>query len=304
MSLLIVGSVALDTVKTPIEERSHLLGGAASYCATSASFFISPRLVGIVGEDFPQEHLDDFKKRRIDLEGLQIVPGKTFHWSGEYFGDFNVRETRVTELNVFENFMPTLPASYRESDVVLLGNISPELQLHVLQQIKEPRFVIADTMNLWINIARSSLKELLKRVDMLLLNDSEARELTEETNLIKAGRSLCKMGPRYVVIKKGEHGALLFDQEEIFSCPAFPLETIVDPTGAGDAFAGGVAGYLAHHLKAKESQVTPSLLRKSLVYGSVMASFSVESFSVERLRSADASQIESRFEMFRSLSAF
>lgn len=307
MSLLIVGSIALDTIKTPVEERFHLLGGAASYGAVSASFFTAPRLVGIVGEDFPQEHLNDFKKRQIDLTGLQIVAGKTFHWSGEYFGgDLGSRETRVTDLNVFENFTPTLPAVYCHSSIVLLGNIAPQLQWHVLQQVEQPHFVIADTMNLWINITRPLLTDLLKHVDLLLLNDSEALELTEESNLIKAGRTLLAMGPRYAVIKKGEHGALLFDKESIFSCPAFPLENIVDPTGAGDAFAGGLAGYLASRISTpiKSKEIERSLLCEAVVYGSVMASFTVESFSLEKLRSIQTGDIEKRFELFRHLSAF
>ncbi|MBX9742154.1 MAG: bifunctional hydroxymethylpyrimidine kinase/phosphomethylpyrimidine kinase [Chthoniobacterales bacterium] len=307
MSLLIVGSVGIDTVKTPVEERFHLLGGAASYCSVSASFFVPPRLVGIVGEDFPQKHLDDFKKCQIDLEGLQILPGKTFHWSGEYFGeDLGARETRVTELNVFENFIPTLPSLYRQSQVVLLGNIAPQLQQHVLGQVERPHFVIADTMNYWISSTLPALQQLLKSVDLLLINESEARELTKESNLIKAGRTLLSMGPRYVVIKKGEHGALLFDHEEIFSCPAFPLEKIVDPTGAGDAFAGGVAGYLASRLNIaiKGDEIDKSLLREAVVYGSVMASFTVESFSLEKLHSLNTGDIEKRFQTFRRLSAF
>ena len=304
MSLLILGSIALDTVKTPVEERSHLLGGAASYAAVAASFFTPPRLVGIVGEDFPQEHLEDFKKRHIDLEGLQIVPGKTFHWSGEYLDDMNVRETHATELNVFEHFTPTLPASYRQSEVVLLGNIAPELQLHVLQQLEPPHFVVADTMNLWINIARPALKELLGRIDMLLLNESEARELTEQSNLMKAGHALCKMGPRYVVIKKGEHGALLFGENHFFSCPAFPLEEISDPTGAGDAFGGGLAGYLTSHLKDLNTDSKMRLLREGMIYGSIMASFTVESFSLERLRAVTLAEIKERFEAFKRLSTF
>jgi sugar/nucleoside kinase (ribokinase family) len=304
MSLLVLGSIALDTVKTPVEERSHLLGGAASYAAVAASFFAPPRLVGIVGEDFPEEDLEDFRKRQIDLEGLQIVPGKTFHWSGEYLEDMNVRETRATELNVFEHFTPTLPDSYRHSEVVLLGNIAPELQLHVLQQLEAPHFVIADTMNLWINIARPALKELLARIDLLLLNESEARELTEESNLIKAGRALCAMGPRYVVIKKGEHGALLFSNDLMFTCSAFPLEEISDPTGAGDAFGGGLAGYLSSHFEEFKTDSKMRLLREGMIYGSIMASFTVESFSLERLRAVTPAEIQERFETFKSLSTF
>ncbi len=306
MSLLVLGSVALDTIKTPFEEHSDILGGSASYAAVGASFFTTSNLVAIVGDDFSQEHLAFFNERRIDLTGLQIVPGKTFRWSGEYHHDMNSRETRSTDLNVFEHFTPTLPELYRNSSFVLLGNIAPELQLHVLDQLTAPRFVVVDTMNLWINIARPALIKLLARVDMLLLNDSEARELTGETSLIKAGRQLREMGPAYVAIKKGEHGCLLFGKDQFFSCPAFPLEDIHDPTGAGDAFAGGLAGYLANHLgaEAKKGEINFELLRQSIVYGSVMASFAVESFSLDRLRAVTPNDIKERFEIFQRLSAF
>ena len=305
MSLLILGSVALDTIKTPLEEHAEILGGAASFATVSASFFTTPYLVGIVGDDFPEEHLAFFKDRKIDLTGLQIVSGKTFRWSGEYHEDMNSRETRSTELNVFEHFTPTLPESYRSVDVALLGNIAPDLQLHVLDQLEAPKFVIADTMNLWINITRPRLMELLGRIDMLLLNDSEAREITEETNLIRAGRRLREMGPAYVAIKKGEHGCLLFGEKDFFSCPAFPLEEIHDPTGAGDAFAGGLAGYLAKSGSAQgQGKVDFHHLCQGVVYGSVMASFSVEAFSVDRLRTVTPEQIRERFEFFQRLSTF
>ena len=306
MSLLVLGSVALDTVKTPLEEHADILGGAASYAAASASFFTSPRMVGIVGDDFPQTHLDYFKERNIDLEGLQIVPGKTFRWSGEYLWDMNSRETRSTDLNVFETFTPDLPASYKQSPFVLLGNIAPSLQLHVLDQLDSAHFVVADTMNLWIDIAKEDLTKLLGRIDMLLLNDSEARELTGETSLIKAGHRLREMGPGYVAIKKGEHGCLLFGKDQFFSCPAFPLEDILDPTGAGDAFAGALAAYLAREYaeKAIPNEIDFKILRKAIVYGSVMASFTVESFSLDRLHSVTPEAIKDRFNIFQSLSAF
>lgn len=306
MSLLVLGSIALDTVKTPLEEHADVLGGSASYAAASASFFTPPRLVGIVGDDFPEAHLNYFKECNIDLEGLQIVPGKTFRWSGEYLWDMNSRETRSTDLNVFENFTPTLPESYRQSPFVLLGNIAPALQLHVLDQLESPRFVVADTMNLWINIAKEELIQLLGRVDMLLLNDSEARELTGETSLIKAGRHLREMGPGYVAIKKGEHGCLLFGKNQFFSCPAFPLEDIHDPTGAGDAFAGALAGYLARESEGKIAthEIDFRILRQAIVYGSVMASFTVESFSLDRLRTVTPADIQERFEIFQALSVF
>jgi sugar/nucleoside kinase (ribokinase family) len=309
MSLLVLGSIALDTVKTPLEERFDLLGGSASYASLAASFFSPVQLVGIVGEDFPEENITLFKKNRINLEGLQIVPGKTFRWSGEYLWDMNQRETRLVELNVFENFSPELPESYRSARMILLGNIAPALQNHVLDQLTRPHFVIADTMDLWINIAKEELIRLIARVDMLILNDGEARELTGETSLIKAGRRIREMGPSFVAIKKGEHGCLLFGENQFFSCPAYPLEDIHDPTGAGDCFAGGLAGYLAsrqlHDLDAsKKQEVSFDLLRQAVVEGSVIASFNVESFSMDRLRTVTPADIAERYEIFRTLSRF
>ena len=303
MSVLIVGSIALDDIKTQLAEHKNLLGGSASYGAVSASNFSPVSLVGIVGEDFPKEHVELFRNRQIDLAGLQIVPGKTFRWSGEYMWDMNTRETRSVELNVFETFTPALPEGYRQTPIVLLANIAPDLQHHVLDQVSQPRFVIADTMDLWINIAKDSLSRLIGRVDMLILNDGEARQFTGETSLIKAGKKIRDMGPAYVAIKKGEHGCLLFGPEaEFFSCPAFPLEDIHDPTGAGDTFAGGLAGYLAAN--AKEAGVTFELLKKAVVYGSVLASYNVEAFSLERLKTVDSDQIESRYDLFRRISQF
>jgi len=303
MSVLIVGSIGLDDIKTQLAEHKNLLGGSASYGAVSASSFSPVSLVGIVGEDFPKEHIDLFRRRRIDLEGLQIVPGKTFRWSGEYMWDMNTRETRSVELNVFETFTPALPEAYRQTPIVLLANIAPDLQHHVLDQVSQPRFVIADTMDLWINIAKDSLTRLIGRVDMLILNDGEARQFTGETSLIKAGKKIREMGPAYVAIKKGEHGCLLFGPEaEFFSCPAFPLEDIHDPTGAGDTFAGGLAGYLAAHVG--DSGVTFEHLKKAVVYGSVLASYNVEAFSLERLKTVDSAQIESRYDLFRRISQF
>jgi sugar/nucleoside kinase (ribokinase family) len=303
MSVLIVGSIALDDIKTQLAEHKNLLGGSASYGAVSASNFSPVSLVGIVGEDFPKEHVELFRNRQIDLAGLQTVPGKTFRWSGEYMWDMNTRETRSVELNVFETFTPALPESYRQTPIVLLANIAPDLQHHVLDQVSQPRFVIADTMDLWINIAKDSLTRLIGRVDMLILNDGEARQFTGETSLIKAGKKIREMGPAYVAIKKGEHGCLLFGPEaEFFSCPAFPLEDIHDPTGAGDTFAGGLAGYLAANCGTGE--VTFDALKKAVVYGSVLASFNVEAFSLERLKTVDKPQIESRYDLFRRISQF
>src|SRR6266403_2149526 len=262
MSVLIVGSIALDTVKTPVEEHADLLGGSASYAALSASFFSPVRLVGVVGDDFPASEFDFWKSRKIDSEGVQRARGKTFRWSGEYSWDLNTRETRSIALNVFETFKPALPESYRQTAFVLLANIAPSLQTHVLDQMERPRFIVADTMDLWIETTRDDLDALVPRVDLLILNDSEARELTKETSLIKAGRKIRKIGPKYVAIKKGEHGALLFGEDEFFSCGAYPLEDIHDPTGAGDTFAGGMAGYLAGTVK----KVHFNDLRKAMIY--------------------------------------
>jgi cytidine kinase len=301
MPVLVVGSIALDDIKTPLEEHQNLLGGSASYGCVAASFYGPVNLVGIVGEDFPQEHIELFKQRNVDLAGLQVVPGKTFRWSGEYMWDLNIRETRSLALNVFEHFTPVLPEAYKETPVVLLGNIAPELQHRVLDQVRIPRFVIADTMDLWIDIARTRLLELLARIHMLILNDGEARQLTGETSLIKAARRLRDLGPQYIAIKKGEHGCLLFGEEgQFFSCPAYPLEDIHDPTGAGDTFAGGLAGYLARNGAA----VDFADLRRAVVHGSVLASYNVEAFSLERLRAVTWAQISERFDTFRRLSQF
>jgi sugar/nucleoside kinase (ribokinase family) len=301
MSVLVVGSIALDTVKTPVEEHADLLGGSASYAAVGASFFSPVNFVGVVGDDFPTEHIDFLRSREINVEGLQIVPGKTFRWSGEYMWDLNTRETRSVELNVFEHFTPTLPASYTDTPYVLLANIAPKLQSHVLDQMQRSRFIIADTMDLWINIAKDDLLALLPRVDMLILNDSEARQFTNETSLIRAGAKIRALGPRYVAIKKGEHGCLLFGNNQFFSCGAYPLEDIHDPTGAGDTFAGGLAGYLATR---DSGEVTFDALRKAVVFGSVLASFNVEAFSLERLRSLTQNDIDERYQMFKLMSQF
>ncbi|GAB4169097.1 MAG: PfkB family carbohydrate kinase [Terrimicrobiaceae bacterium] len=303
MSVLIVGSIALDNIKTPEDSHENLLGGSAAYGAVAASFFSQVRMVGIVGEDFPKAHIDLLKTRNIDLEGLEIVPGKTFRWSGEYLGDMNTRETLSVELNVFETFRPKLPASYRDTRVVLLANIAPDLQHLVLDQAAEPDFVIADTMDLWIQIARDRLMELLGRVDLLILNDGEARQLTGETNLIRAGKALLAAGPRFVAIKKGEHGCLLMSGDgQFFACPAFPLEGLRDPTGAGDTFAGGLAGVLAALEPGEE--ITFDTLRRAVVRGSVLASFNVEAFSLERLKTLSPDEIDGRLEAFRQIASF
>ena len=300
MSVLIVGSIALDTVKTPVEEHADLLGGSASYAALSASFFSPVNLVGVVGDDFPASEFNFWKAHKIDSDGVQRASGKTFRWSGEYSWDLNTRETRSVALNVFEQFKPALPESYRKTDFVLLANIAPSLQSHVLDQMERPRFVVADTMDLWIETTRKDLDALLPRVDLLILNDSEARQMTKETSLIKAGRRIQSFGPKFVAIKKGEHGALLFGDNEFFSCGAYPLEDIHDPTGAGDSFAGGMAGYLAGAVKT----VHFADLRKAIIYGSVVASFCVEAFSLERLRNLTMKEIAERYETFKMMSQF
>jgi sugar/nucleoside kinase (ribokinase family) len=299
MSLLITGSIALDTVKTPLEEHKDQLGGSASYASIAASFFTPVHLVGIVGDDFPKEYIELYKKHGVNLDGLQIAPGKTFRWSGEYEWDLNKRRTLSVALNVFETFQPKLPATYQDDPFIFLANISPQLQLHVLSQIKKPQFIVADTMDLWIEIAKEPLLALLKKIDCLILNESEARELMKETSLIKAGRALLKLGPKYVCIKKGEHGCLLFSNDLFFSAPAYPLEDIHDPTGAGDCFAGAFAGYLA-----KGGKVDNDSLRKAVIYGSVIASYNVESFSLGRLQTLTPADIEHRYQMFKSMSHF
>ena len=299
MSLLITGSIALDSVKTPIEEHHDLLGGSASYASVAASFFTPVNLVGIVGTDFPRPYLDLFQEHGINLAGLQIAEGKTFRWSGEYEWDLNQRRTLSVCLNVFETFQPNLPEHYRAAPYVFLANISPQLQLHVLAQVKQPKFIVADTMDLWINIAKEPLLELLQKINCLILNESEARELMKETSLIKAGKALLKLGPKFVCIKKGEHGCLLFGHDLFFSAPAYPLEDIHDPTGAGDCFAGAFAGCLA-----KADNISHDTLRKAVIYGSVIASYNVEAFSLGRLQTLTQQDIESRYQIFKQLSQF
>jgi cytidine kinase len=301
MSVLVVGSIAIDNLKTQLEERHEVLGGAASYGSVAASYFAPVNLVGIVGTDFPQEYIEIFKSRGINLDGLEVAEGRTFRWSGEYEWDMNQRKTLDLELNVFETFKPKIPEAYKQTPIILLGNISPVLQNHVLDQVQNPRFVVADTMDLWIATTKPALLDLLKRVDLLVLNDSEARQLTAETSLIKAGRKLIKLGPRFVAIKKGEHGCLLLSDDHFFSCGAFPLEDIRDPTGAGDTFAGGFTGFLAG-LGKDEYQFSD--LKKAVVYGSLLASFCVESFSLERLKSLSREDLDERYELFKVMSHF
>ena len=299
MSVLIVGSTALDSIKTPRAENPRLLGGSASHAAVAASFFGPVRLVGIVGDDFPARYLQLYRKHKIDLEGLQIAPGKTFHWSGEYEVNMNNRRTLATELGVFETFLPRLPESYRNSPFVLLANIAPGLQGHVLDQMRRPKFVVADTMDLWLNIALADLLKLLKRVDGLVLNESEARQLAQEDNLLLAARRLHRLGPRHVIVKKGEHGAILSSGGKLFLAPAVPLARVVDPTGAGDSFAGGMMGYLA-----EQGNFEPKTLKQAMACGTVVASFCVEDFSLDRLRQIDRASIDRRLNEYRQMLTF
>ena len=285
MSVLIVGSTALDSIKTPKAENPRLLGGSASHAAVAASFFGPVKLVGVVGDDFPRKYLALYRRHGIDLAGLQIAPGKTFHWSGEYEANMNNRRTLATELGVFETFTPILPETHRSAPFVLLANIAPSLQSHVLDQMARPRFVAADTMDLWLNIALQDLLALLRRIDLFVLNDSEARQLAETDNVFVALRKIHKLGPRFVIIKKGEHGSILSGPGGLFIAPAYPLTKVADPTGAGDSFVGGLMGYLAGAKGALESN-----LRRAIIHGAVVASFCCEGFgltSTTRVRRAD-----------------
>jgi len=299
MSVLIVGTTALDSIKTPTKENPRLLGGSASHAAVAASFFSPVELVGGVGEDFPQKYIDLYRKHKIDLAGLQILPGKTFHWSGEYEVNMNHRRTIATELGVIEKFQPMLPASYMKSAFVLLGNIAPALQLSVLNQMKKPKFVVADSMDLWLNIALADLLKLLKRVDGFVLNDSEAELLTKEDNIFVALKKIHKLGPKYVIIKKGSHGSILSGPKGVFICPAYPLQTVEDPTGAGDSFVGGMMGYLA---TAKGS--IDANIRRAMVYGSVTASFCCEGFGLNTTTKTKRGDIEKRVKELEKLTHF
>jgi sugar/nucleoside kinase (ribokinase family) len=299
MSLLVVGSVAFDSVKSPFGQVEEAVGGSAMYFSTSASYFADVRLVAVIGDDFPEAELDDLRERGVDLGGLTRAPGKTFRWKGQYGMDLNEAQTLDTQLNVFEHFNPVLPEGWRDSEYVFLGNIDPVLQARVLDQVRSPRLVAADTMNFWINGKPEALREVLSRVDMLFVNDAEARALSGESNIVKAAQIIKKMGPSRVVIKRGEYGALLFDHEQTFFAPAYPLESVFDPTGAGDSFAGGLMGYLA-----RKDDISAESLCRGTVVGAVMASYCVERFSLERLRKLGPNLIESRYHQFRELTAF
>jgi len=294
-----VGSVALDSVETPYGMVDNALGGSAVYFSVSASYFADVGVVAVIGRDFPEDHLNFLKSKRIDLRGLKRESGLTFHWKGRYSGDLNEAETIDTQLNVFEDFSPYIPEEYRESSFVFLANIDPELQLNVLEQVKRPKLTICDTMNFWIEGKLEQLKEIVKRVDILIINEGEVRQLSRETNLIKAYQKISSCGPKVLVIKQGSYGALLFTPSSVFSAPAYPLEELSDPTGAGDCFAGGFVGYLAKSRDTAEDE-----LRKAVIYGSVMASFNVEDFSLGRLKTLTIDEIEKRFESFKKLTQF
>jgi sugar/nucleoside kinase (ribokinase family) len=299
MSILVVGTVAFDSIETPSGSAERVLGGSASYFAMAASFFAPVRIVGVIGRDFPQEYLDQFTRRGIDLQGLKKETGETFHWRGRYHEDLNVRDTIELHLNVLTGFVPRLPESYRDAEYVFLGNIDPEMQLEVLSQLRCFRVVACDTMDHWINNSARALGKVLGKIETLVVNDSEARLLSGESNIVRAARAILKMGPKTVLIKRGEYGVLQFSDSSIFAVPAYPLEEVFDPTGAGDSFAGGFFGQLARSGDAGRGGI-----RRAIVYGSVVASFTVEDFGVKRLCSISMDQIEERYRRFVELTDF
>ncbi len=300
MELLVVGSIALDTVVTPISSFDNALGGSTTYISLAASYFCNKvNIVGVVGDDFPEEHIKLLKEHKGNLDGLQIVKGgKTFRWGGKYHDDLNDRDTLFTELNVFEFFNPIIPESYKNNKYVMLGNIDPDLQMNVLNQL-ENKFVICDSMNLWMNIKLESLLNVIKKVDVLIINDSEAKQLSKNNNLIKAAEIIQNMGCKYLIIKKGEHGALLFGNEKVFSAPALPIKEVFDPTGAGDTFAGGFAGYLS-----QTDDISFENMKKAVIYGSTLASFNVEKASTKGIENLTKQQIEDRYNKFKELAGF
>ncbi|MCH7749493.1 MAG: sugar kinase [Acidobacteria bacterium] len=297
--MLTVGSVAFDSIKTPCGEASRVVGGAATYFSVAASFFTDVRMVAVVGDDFTEEQMRVFSGRRIDLTGLQRVSGETFRWKGEYSVDCNSRETIYTHLNVFDQFRPVLPESYRSTPFVFLANIHPALQLEVLDQVRAPRFVAADTMNYWIEGTPDELGQVIGRVDALVINDTEARELSGESNLVKAARAIQRMGPALLVIKRGEHGVLVTRDRGFFAAPAMPLEKVSDPTGAGDTFAGGFMGFLA-----SAAEITDTVITRAIIAGSALASFSVEDFGLDRLLRLTPDELRDRFAEFKRLTHF
>jgi sugar/nucleoside kinase (ribokinase family) len=299
MSLLVVGSVAYDSIESPYGKRDDVLGGSALYFSLAASYFSKVKLVAVVGKDFKTAHINFLKKKGVDVRGLEIAAGKTFRWKGKYSADLNHRETIYTHLNVFETFKPKLPADYKKSKYVFLANIDPDLQLEVLEQIEKPLLTACDTMNLWIDNKRKSLLKVLKKIQIFIVNDSEARDLSQTHNLIKAGEKLLKMGPKMVIIKKGEHGAIIFEKKFKFWSAAYPLEEAIDTTGSGDVFAGGFMGYLA-----KAQKLTQSNFKKAVIYGSILASYNVEAFSIDKLKKLKKTDINKRYKEFKELTSF
>ena len=297
--LLVVGSVAFDTVRTPFGEATEVLGGSATYFSTAASFFTDVDLIAVVGEDFPDEYVTFLKSRGIDVSGLERRSGKTFRWQGEYTYQLNEAHTLDTQLNVLESFRPKIPGHYRTPDMLFLGNIDPELQMDVLNQVKRPRIVACDTMNFWIHGKREALWKVLETIDVLVINDGEARELGQDFSLVKVAKDVLARGPKYFIIKRGEYGVLMFHEKGVFGAKAVPLEMVKDPTGAGDTFAGGFMGHLS-----STGDLSDAGLRRAIILGSVMASFTVEGFSLDRLRSLEYQDIESRFRDFKRLTHF
>ncbi len=299
MSILVVGSIALDTVETPRGKVTDSPGGSALYFSAAASFFAPVNVVGVVGEDFDFSWIDFLKERSVNLEGLKVEKGQTFRWGGRYYADMNQRDTLFTYLNVFEKFNPEIPEAYRNCEYIFLANIDPDLQLNVLNKIARPRLTVLDTMNFWISGKREALDEVIRRVDVLILNDEEIRELTGINHVHVAARELLRRGPEVLVVKKGEHGAVMVTENDYFFAPAYPVEEVVDPTGAGDSFAGGFVGYLAHQKK-----LDAFAFRQAVVYGTIVASFNVESFSFERLKSLKREEIDQRMEKLREMTRF
>ena len=299
MSILVIGSVALDTVETPFGKVTEALGGSATHFSVSASYYTSVKLVAVVGEDFPEAHINLLKSKNIDVGGLEKVPGKTFRWEGKYDYNLNNAQTLKTELNVFEHFNPKVPEAWKNADILFLANIDPVLQLKVIEQVKSPKLIACDTMNFWIQGKREDLLKTIKHVNILTINEGEARLLSGESNLVKAAKKISSMGPKILVIKQGEYGALLIHEGQFFSAPGLPLEDIKDPTGAGDSFAGGFMGWIA-----KTNDFSLKNMKQAVIWGSVMASFNVEAFSCERIRNLKQDEMTKRYEQFKNLAHF
>ncbi len=297
--MLVVGSVARDTLHLPTGSHEYVLGGSAVFASLAGAFFAAPRLVGVVGTDFPDGEVAMLKARGIDVSGLEVVEGETFHWEGRYAPDLTSRVSLKTELNVFAEFHPKIPEAFRDTPLVMLGNIHPDLQIEVLDQMRDPKLVIADTMNFWIDGTPDRLAKMLERIDVLVINEEEARQLAGIYNIVEVAHALLSMGPRIAVIKRGEYGALLFEGGEVFSAPAYPVRRVLDPTGAGDSFAGGMLGYVA-----RAGKTDHDTLRRAIIYGSALASFCVEGVSVERLTEVTAADVEGRYRAFASLARF